>query len=86
LADKYVRDRPIVIDADALIDWAVWTDRQGIVEGGQTNTVAFSQGKTSGRFPGSNLVAPCQGGCSSVPVSCGLPTRRAGPLGRGSCL
>jgi hypothetical protein len=29
--------RPIVIDADAVVDWAIWIDGPGIVEGGWTN-------------------------------------------------
>jgi hypothetical protein len=29
--------RPIVIDADAVVDWAIWIDGTGIVEGGWTN-------------------------------------------------
>jgi hypothetical protein len=32
--------RPIVVDAGAIIDWAIWIDRKGIVEGGQTNVIA----------------------------------------------
>jgi hypothetical protein len=34
--------RPVVISADAIIDWAVWIDGQGIVEGGSTNVAALS--------------------------------------------
>lgn len=37
--------RPVVIDADAIVDWAIWIDGQGIVEGGMTNTVALSHGR-----------------------------------------
>jgi hypothetical protein len=32
--------RPIVVDAGAVIDWAIWIDGQGIVEGGRTNVIA----------------------------------------------
>jgi hypothetical protein len=32
--------RPIVVDAGAVIDWAIWIDGQGIVEGGRTNMIA----------------------------------------------
>jgi hypothetical protein len=45
--DPHVRTgRPIVISADTVVDWAIWIDGQGIVEGGLTNTVALSQGET----------------------------------------
>ncbi len=37
--------RPVVIDTATIIDWAVWIDGQGIVEGGQTNAVAIHHGK-----------------------------------------
>ncbi len=32
--------RPIVVDAGTIIDWAIWIDGRGIVEGGQTNVIA----------------------------------------------
>ena len=32
--------RPIVVDAGTIIDWAIWIDGEGIVEGGQTNVIA----------------------------------------------
>jgi hypothetical protein len=32
--------RPIVVDAATIIDWAIWIDGKGIIEGGQTNTIA----------------------------------------------
>jgi hypothetical protein len=32
--------RPIVVDAGTIIDWAIWIDGKGIVEGGQTNVIA----------------------------------------------
>ncbi len=32
--------RPIVVDAGTIIDWAIWVDGEGIVEGGQTNVIA----------------------------------------------
>jgi len=35
--------RPIVVDAGAIIDWAIWIDGQGIVEGGLTNVIAQGQ-------------------------------------------
>lgn len=45
LKDPVIRTgRPVVIDAAAVIDWAVWIDGQGIVEGGQTNAIAVRQG------------------------------------------
>jgi hypothetical protein len=34
--------RPIVVDAATIIDWAIWIDGKGIVEGGQTNVIAQS--------------------------------------------
>lgn len=48
-ADDAVREprtragRPVVIDTGTIIDWAIWTDGQGIVEGGWTNQVALNQ-------------------------------------------
>jgi hypothetical protein len=45
--DRHVRTgRPIIISADTIVDWAIWIDGQGIVEGGLTNTIALSQGET----------------------------------------
>lgn len=35
--------RPVRIDVDAVVDWAIWVDGQGIVEGGFTNAVLFAQ-------------------------------------------
>jgi hypothetical protein len=32
--------RPIVVDAATIIDWAIWIDGKGIVEGGRTNVIA----------------------------------------------
>jgi hypothetical protein len=32
--------RPIVVAAETIIDWAIWIDGKGIVEGGQTNVIA----------------------------------------------
>jgi len=32
--------RPIVIAAETIIDWAIWIDGKGIIEGGQTNVIA----------------------------------------------
>jgi hypothetical protein len=41
VSDPQVRaGRPIVIDVAAVVDWAVWVDGQGIIEGGATNTLA----------------------------------------------
>jgi hypothetical protein len=37
--------RPVVIGADAITDWGIWVDGQGIVEGGFTNSVAFGVGE-----------------------------------------
>jgi hypothetical protein len=37
--------RPIVVAAETIIDWAIWVDGKGIVEGGQTNVIA--QGNAS---------------------------------------
>ena len=46
LRDPGIRaGRPVVIDAATIIDWAVWLDGQGIIEGGWTNTVALSEGR-----------------------------------------
>ena len=46
LKDPVIRaGRPVVIDAATIIDWAVWIDGQGIVEGGQTNAIAVRQGR-----------------------------------------
>ena len=46
LKDPVIRPgRPVVIDAATIIDWAVWIDGQGIVEGGHTNTIAVRQGR-----------------------------------------
>lgn len=36
--------RPVVVDADTIIDWAIWIDGRGVIEGGQTNAVALEQG------------------------------------------
>lgn len=39
-SDPSVRvGRPVVIDADAVIDWAIWVDGTGMVEGGWTDAV-----------------------------------------------
>jgi hypothetical protein len=39
--DPQVRaGRPVAIDTDAIVDWAIWIDEQSIAEGGITNTVA----------------------------------------------
>jgi hypothetical protein len=35
--------RPVRIDVEAVVDWAVWVDGQGIVEGGVTNAVLFAE-------------------------------------------
>jgi hypothetical protein len=44
--DERIRaGRPIVIDAESIVDWAVWMDGKGIIEGGETNTVALQQGR-----------------------------------------
>ncbi len=32
--------RPIVVAAETIIDWAIWIDGKGIIEGGQTNVIA----------------------------------------------
>jgi hypothetical protein len=40
--------RPIVIDADSIIDWAIWIDGQGIAEGGKTNIIANGEGEQGG--------------------------------------
>ncbi len=42
-SDPLIRvGRPIVIDTAAIVDWAIWIDGSGIVEGGWTNDVALS--------------------------------------------
>lgn len=39
-SDPSVRvGRPVVIDADDVIDWAIWSDGEGIVEGGWTDRI-----------------------------------------------
>ena len=39
--DRGIRaGRPIVVAAETIIDWAIWIDGKGIVEGGQTNVIA----------------------------------------------
>ena len=46
LRDQVIRaGRPVVIDAAVIVDWAVWIDGQGIIEGGWTNTVVLSEGQ-----------------------------------------
>lgn len=53
-ADDAVRDpriragRPVVIDASTIVDWAVWIDGPGIVEGGWTNEVALHEAGPDG--------------------------------------
>jgi hypothetical protein len=53
-ADDAVRDpqiragRPVVIDAATIVDWAVWIDGPGIVEGGWTNEVALHEAGPDG--------------------------------------
>jgi hypothetical protein len=53
-ADDAVRDpqiragRPVVIDAATIVDWAVWIDGPGIVEGGWTNEVALHEAGQGG--------------------------------------
>ena len=32
--------RPIVVATETIIDWAIWIDGKGIIEGGQTNVIA----------------------------------------------
>jgi hypothetical protein len=49
LTDPAIRaGRPVAIDATAIVDWAVWIDGQGIIEGGQTDAVAIQEGKEKG--------------------------------------
>jgi hypothetical protein len=41
MSDPRVRaGRPIVLDADAIVDWAIWVDGQGVVEGGIASKAA----------------------------------------------
>jgi hypothetical protein len=41
ISDPRVRaGRPIVLDADAIVDWAIWIDGQGVVEGGLASKAA----------------------------------------------
>ena len=50
LGDPVIRaGRPLAIDAATIIDWAVWVDGQGIVEGGQTNAIAVRRGTQKDR-------------------------------------
>jgi len=45
LRDPVVRaGRPVVIDTATIVDWAVWIDGQGIIEGGGTNSMAIRDG------------------------------------------
>ena len=38
MRDERIRSgRPIVVQASTIIDWAIWTDTGGIIEGGWTN-------------------------------------------------
>jgi hypothetical protein len=39
---------PIVIDSGDIVDWALWTDKEGIIEGGRTNMVALQEGRPYG--------------------------------------
>lgn len=48
IRDPAVRaGRPIAVNADTIVDWGIWIDGQGIIEGGFTNAVALSHGETS---------------------------------------
>lgn len=48
--DAQVRaGRPIVVGADAIVDWAIWVEGRGIIEGGVTNAVALRQGRPAGQ-------------------------------------
>lgn len=38
--------RPIVVDAAAVVDWAVWIDGQGIIESGANNALAVKRDNT----------------------------------------
>ena len=33
--------RPVVVDADTIVDWGIWAEGQGIIEGGYTNAVVL---------------------------------------------
>jgi hypothetical protein len=49
VGDPRIRSgRPVVIDAAAIVDWAVWMDGPGIVEGGWTNDVALHEAGQDG--------------------------------------
>lgn len=44
--ERHIRaGRPAVVDADSIVDWAIWVDGEGIIEGGLTNTVALADGR-----------------------------------------
>lgn len=54
LHDPTVRaGRPVVVSADRIVDWGIWVDGRGIVEGGFTNVVALSHGETGDSTLGS---------------------------------
>jgi hypothetical protein len=42
----------VVIDAATIVDWAVWMDGPGIVEGGWTNEVALHEAGPGGPWNG----------------------------------
>jgi hypothetical protein len=44
VSDPRLREgRPVVIETSSIIDWAIWTDSEGIIEGGWTNQVVLDQ-------------------------------------------
>ncbi len=55
ITDERIRSgRPVVIEASSIIDWAIWTESEGITEGAWTNKVALALGERSaGDGPGS---------------------------------
>jgi len=57
--------RPIVVDATAIIGWAIWIDGKGIVEGGQTNVIARGHAAHGSQAPrqgyGDRIITPAYG-------------------------
>lgn len=54
LHDPKVRvGRPVVVNADTIVDWGIWIDGQGIIEGGFTNAVVLGSGVSGDSARGS---------------------------------
>lgn len=47
--DEQIRaGRPVVVNADTIVDWGIWIEGQGIVEGGFTDTLVLGHGQCDG--------------------------------------